>query len=181
MPIKKKSEVTSEKVIKEKVIKEKKVTKEKKEKAEKPVKEKKVTKEKVTKEKKAETPVIPADINTIDSDIIELNCIAQAMLDKKAQIVSSLNLKKIGTAISDYFIVCNADSTPQVLAIADNVEEMMYKRCNRKVVRAQGKENAFWIILDYTNIVVHIFKTEYRQFYRLEDLWADADRKTYTE
>ncbi|HBY02832.1 MAG TPA: ribosome silencing factor [Rikenellaceae bacterium] len=103
------------------------------------------------------------------------------MLDKKAQIVSSLNLKKIGTAISDYFIVCNADSTPQVLAIADNVEEMMFKRCNRKVVRAQGKENAFWIILDYTNIVVHIFKTEYRQFYRLEDLWADADRKTYTE
>ncbi|NTU94950.1 MAG: ribosome silencing factor [Bacteroidales bacterium] len=103
------------------------------------------------------------------------------MQDKKAQLVISLNLKKIGTAISDYFIVCNADSTPNVLAIADNVEEMMYKKCNRKVVRAQGKENAFWIILDYTNIVVHIFKTEYRQFYRLEDLWADADRKTYQE
>ena len=163
MPVKKKSDITTEKVTKEKVTKEKKS---------------KATTKKIT---SVEVPVISSDKDSVDTDILELNCIAEAMLDKKAQLVTSLNLKKIGTAISDYFIVCNADSTPNVLAIADNVEEMMYKKCNRKVVRAQGRENAFWIILDYTNIVVHIFKTEYRQFYKLEDLWADADRKTYQE
>ena len=163
MPVKKKSDITTEKVTKEKVTKEKKS---------------KATTKKIT---SVEVPVISSDKDSVDTDILELNCIAEAMLDKKAQLVISLNLKKIGTAISDYFIVCNADSTPNVLAIADNIEEMMYKRCNRKVVRAQGRENAFWIILDYTNIVVHIFKTEYRQFYKLEDLWADADRKTYQE
>ena len=114
-------------------------------------------------------------------DQIELNCIAEAMLDKKAKHVCSLDLKSIGTAICDYFVICNADSKPQVMAIADNVEEMMYKEHNRKVIRSQGKENAFWVIIDYGNIVIHIFQTEYRQFYRLEDLWADAERVMYQD
>jgi len=125
--------------------------------------------------------VLVKKIENIDTDIVELKCIAEAMLDKKGNGVCSLNLKKIGTAISDYFVVCNADSTPQVLAIADNIEEMMLRNCNRKVVRMQGRENAFWIILDYANIVVHIFQTEYRLFYRLEDLWADAKKTIYQE
>jgi len=114
-------------------------------------------------------------------DTKELKCIADAMLDKKAKHVCSLNLKPIGTAICDYFMICNADSKPQVIAIADNVEEMMHKECSRRVIRAQGKENAFWVIMDYGNIVIHIFQTEYRQFYRLEDLWADAERTIYQD
>ena len=57
----------------------------------------------------------------------------------------------------------------------------MMKECNRKVLRMQGRENSFWIILDYADIVVHIFQTEYRNFYRLEDLWADAPRKEYQD
>jgi len=116
-----------------------------------------------------------------DSDALELQCIADAMLDKKAKGVCSLDLKEIGTAITDYFIVCNADSSTQVGAIADYVEDMMYTKCNRKVIRKQGKENSFWVILDFTNIVVHIFQTEYRLFYRLEDLWADAPRTKYED
>ena len=111
----------------------------------------------------------------------ELVCIADAMLDKKAKHVCSLNLKSIGTAICDYFVVCNADSRPQIIAIADNIEEMMHKNCNRKVIRSQGKENAFWVIMDYGDIVIHIFQTEYRQFYRLEDLWADAEITNYQD
>ena len=110
-----------------------------------------------------------------------LKVIADAMLEKKAQDVVSLDLKPIGTAISDYFIVCNADSTPNVVAIADNVEERMIEKCKRKVIRTQGKENAFWVILDYGDIVVHVFQTPYRSFYRLEDLWADADRTVYED
>lgn len=117
----------------------------------------------------------------IITDEMELKCITDAMLDKKAQAVCSMDLSKIGTAITDHFVICHADSAPQVIAIADNVEEKMYTECNRKVVRAQGKENAFWIIMDFTNIVVHIFKTEYRQFYRLEELWADAKKINYQD
>ena len=111
----------------------------------------------------------------------ELKVIADAMLEKKAQDVVSLDLRSIGTAISDYFIVCNADSTPNVVAIADNIEDRMIEKCKRKVVRTQGKENAFWVILDSGDIVAHVFQTPYRAFYRLEDLWADADREEYTD
>ena len=111
----------------------------------------------------------------------ELKVIADAMLEKKAQDVVSLDLRSIGTAISDHFIVCNADSAPQVVAIADNIEDRMIEKCRRKVVRSQGKENAFWVILDYTDIVVHVFQTPYRAFYRLEELWADADKTVYED
>ena len=78
----------------------------------------------------------------------ELKVIADAMLEKKGQDVVSLDLRPIGTAISDHFIVCNADSTPAVVAIADNIEDRMIEKCKRKVVRTQGKENAFWVIMD---------------------------------
>jgi len=111
----------------------------------------------------------------------EVEVIAKAMLDKKAQEVISLDLRNIGTAIADHFVICNADSSPQVVAIADSVEEAMEKECGRSVVRQQGRENAFWIILDYTDIVVHVFKTDQRQFYRLEDLWADAVKQSFTD
>ena len=91
----------------------------------------------------------------------DIDIIAEAMLEKKAKNVCALDLKKIGTAITDAFV--------------------MIEKAGRKVVRAQGKENGFWVILDYLNVVVHIFQTEYRNFYRLEDLWADADRKDYKD
>lgn len=107
--------------------------------------------------------------------------IADAMLDKKGQKVVSLDLKNIDGAIADYFIVCNADSTTNVASIADNVLVKMQEKCDRKVLRMQGLENDFWIILDFGDIVVHIFLTQYRDFYRLEDLWADAERKEYAD
>ena len=119
--------------------------------------------------------------NILDTDKLEIDTIAEAIQDKKGEGVISLDLRNIGASISDYFVICNAKSTTQVAAITDNIEEEMLKKCNRKVVRMQGKENAFWVILDYTNIVVHIFQTEYRNFYRLEDLWADALITTYND
>lgn len=110
-----------------------------------------------------------------------LKVITDAMLEKKGQQVVSLDLSSIGTAISDYFVVCNADSTTAVAAIADNIIVKMEEKCGRKVLRMQGLENDFWIILDYGDIVVHVFLTQYREFYRLEDLWADAERVEYTD
>ena len=111
----------------------------------------------------------------------EIKVIADAMLEKKGQEVVSLDLRNIGTAISDYFIVCNADSTNNVAAIADNIEDRMIEKCKRKLLRYQGRDNSFWIILDYGDIVVHIFQTPYREFYRLEDLWADAERVDFID
>ena len=111
----------------------------------------------------------------------EINVIAAAMLDKKAQGVVAMDLTGIGTAITDSFVICNADSTTQVVAISDNIVEQMWLKCKRDPIRAQGRENAFWIILDYGDIVVHVFKTEYREFYRLEDLWSDAEKTIFND
>ena len=106
-----------------------------------------------------------------------LEVITDAMLEKKAKNVVSLDLRPVGTAITDYFVVCNADSTTAVAAIADNILGRMQEKLGKKVLRMQGLENDFWIILDYGDAVVHVFLTEYRDFYRLEDLWADSPRK----
>ncbi len=117
----------------------------------------------------------------VEKSFNEIEVIAEAMADKKAKGIVSLDLRNIGTAIADYFIICNADSTPNVIAICDNIEDEMEKKCKRRVIRQQGRENAFWIIMDYGDIIVHIFQTEQRMFYRLEDLWADAQVTTFGE
>ena len=111
----------------------------------------------------------------------DLRVMADAMLDKKAQNVVDIDLRQIGTAITDHFMICNGDSTTNVNAIADSVIEKMRTELGRKPLRTQGFENGFWIILDYSDIIAHIFLTEYRAFYRLEELWADAPRKEYKE
>ncbi len=111
----------------------------------------------------------------------DMEVITEAILDKKGQNVISLDLRKVGSGICDFFVICNADSTTNVSAIADNVEDKMIERLGKKVLRSQGKENRFWIIQDFGDIVVHIFQTEYRNFYRLEDLWSDCEKKTYED
>ena len=80
--------------------------------------------------------------------ISPVKIIADAMLEKKAQDVLSLDLRGIGTAICDHFVICNADSTTAVNAIADNVLVKMEEKAGLKVLRMQGLENGFWIILD---------------------------------
>jgi ribosome-associated protein len=114
---------------------------------------------------------------------IKLLCgaIAEAMLDKKAQNVMSLDLSSIDGAIANSFVLCNADSTTQVEAIADNVEEQVRETLGEKPVRREGFENAIWIILDYVSVMAHIFQTEARNFYRLEALWADAGQQRYSD
>lgn len=121
------------------------------------------------------------EVIVLDPTELAIKTIVEAIQDKKGKNICTLDLRSVGTSICDHFVICNADSTPNVLAIADNIEEEMIVKCNTKVLRQQGKENAFWIIMDYSDIVVHIFQTEYREFYRLEDLWADAEKKTYVE
>ena len=110
----------------------------------------------------------------------DLRLIADAIQDKKGENVVSLDLRKIDGAITDFFMVCDGSNTTQVGAIAENIAEKM-KEEGHTLYRSQGGGNNFWIIQDYGNIVVHIFLKEYRDFYRLEDLWADVPRKDYKE
>ncbi len=111
----------------------------------------------------------------------DLRVIADAILDKKGNEPVSIDLRPIGTAITDFFVVCDGSSTTNVAAIADNIIKEAREKLGIKPQRTQGMENNFWVIIDFGNIVVHIFLKEYREFYRLEDLWADAPHKTYKE
>ncbi|MDO5443313.1 MAG: ribosome silencing factor [Bacteroidia bacterium] len=111
----------------------------------------------------------------------DLRVIADAIIDKKGQNVVSLDLRPVGSSIADHFVICNGDSTTNVAAIADNIMKKAREELGMKPLRTQGLENDFWIILDYGNIVVHVFLTQYREFYRLEDLWADAPKKVWKE
>ncbi|WP_442589648.1 ribosome silencing factor [Pedobacter sp. AW31-3R] len=101
------------------------------------------------------------------------------MQEKKGHDIVRLDLREVHSAVSDYFIVCNADSATQVKAIADSVEDEIYKNTQTNPWRKEGLENAEWIILDYFDVVIHIFKTEKRDFYGIEDLWGDAQTTSY--
>nr|WP_121269968.1 ribosome silencing factor [Pedobacter schmidteae] len=99
--------------------------------------------------------------------------------EKKGNDIVRLDLRDLNSSVSDYFIICNADSATQVKAIADSVEEEIYKNTQTSPWRKEGLDHADWIILDYFDIVVHIFKTEKREFYGIEDLWGDAQSTSY--
>ncbi|HCT29360.1 MAG TPA: ribosome silencing factor [Bacteroidales bacterium] len=110
-----------------------------------------------------------------------VNCIVDAILDKKGKEVTSLEIGKLPNAICDYFVVCHADSTTQVNAIAENVEIKVREKLSEKVWKSAGYDNSIWIVLDFVNVVVHVFQTESRDFYKVEKLWADAPTKHYTD
>ena len=105
--------------------------------------------------------------------------IIRAIQDKKGKNIVSLDLSKIDGAICSCFIVCNADSTTRVAAIAAGIEEQVLDTLSEKVWRVEGQQNALWIAMDYVDVVVHIFQTELREFYKLEELWADAPATRY--
>ena len=105
--------------------------------------------------------------------------IIRAIQDKMGKNIESLDLSKIDGAICSCFIVCNADSTTQVAAIAAGIEEQVLETLGEKVWRVEGQQNALWIAMDYVDVVVHIFQTELREFYKLEELWADAPATRY--
>ena len=105
--------------------------------------------------------------------------IIRAIQDKKGKNIVSLDLSKIDGAICSCFIVCNADSTTQLAAIAAGLEAQVQETLGEKVWRVEGQQNALWIAMDYVDVVVHIFQTELREFYKLEELWADAPATRY--
>lgn len=113
-----------------------------------------------------------------DTEIL-LDEIIDAMQDKKAKDIVSIDLSKIENSITKYFVICNGTSTTQVDSIYDNVIYKVNENIQIKPFHKEGYENSEWILIDYFDVVVHIFIDDRRKFYKLEDLWADGRFKKY--
>ncbi|MBT3589236.1 MAG: ribosome silencing factor [Candidatus Marinimicrobia bacterium] len=110
--------------------------------------------------------------HTIESPGIypeSLGQIAELALAKKAETVVGIDVRGL-TSIADYFLICSADTEPQIKAIVDSIR----RGTPHKPWHLEGYENSAWVLLDYIDVVVHVFKTEEREYYGLEKLWADA-------
>ena len=101
--------------------------------------------------------------------------IVEAMLDKKAKDPVVIDFTKMNTVVCDFFIICHGTSRPHVEAIADAIITDVKKKTGQNPWHKEGFENAEWILIDYGDIVVHIFQDIRRNFYNLEQLWADAE------
>lgn len=109
-----------------------------------------------------------------DGTDVLLEGVIKGIFEKKGQRILKIDLRKLDTRIADYFVICHAPSGTQVSAICDSVDDTVRKETGEKPLHVEGLDNCFWVLLDYGNIIVHIFLEEYRKFYSLESLWADA-------
>ncbi len=100
--------------------------------------------------------------------------IIHAIQEKKGENIISLDLRKINEAVADFFIVCEAQSSTQVKAIADFIEEHVHKTCADLPYKQEGRQALQWVLIDYVNIVVHVMQPENRKFYKLEEMWNDG-------
>ncbi|MEQ8417405.1 MAG: ribosome silencing factor [Imperialibacter sp.] len=111
----------------------------------------------------------------VEPKTVELNdLVVQGMAEKKAHDIVVLDLRNVKNAVADYFIICSGNSDTQIDAICDSVEEFVYKASKQSPWKKEGKQNKEWILLDYIDVVAHIFKKDKRDFYSLEELWGDA-------
>ncbi len=108
-----------------------------------------------------------------DEAEILLTSIIKGIFEKKGENVLKIDLRKLENRITDYFVICHGNSTTQVSAICDSVDDTV-RKAGVKHLHIEGLENSFWVLLDYGSVVVHIFLEEYRNFYNLETLWSDA-------
>ncbi|MCU0321444.1 MAG: ribosome silencing factor [Chitinophagaceae bacterium] len=107
--------------------------------------------------------------------------IIKAIEDKKGEKIISLDLRKIPEAVADFFIVCEASNTTQIKAISDYVEYLVKEVCDEVPYKHEGKQALQWVLIDYVNIVVHVMHPEARKFYRLEEMWSDADTQGHDQ
>jgi ribosome-associated protein len=106
-----------------------------------------------------------------------VDAVVHGMEEVKGHDIVVMDLRQIPNALSDFFVVCHGTSNTQVQAIADSVEKETYRILQDDPAHREGARNATWILMDYVNVIVHIFSKDARDFYALEDLWADASVK----
>jgi len=111
-------------------------------------------------------------------DLTEL--VVKGMTEKKGLDIAILDLRKVKNSITDFFVICSGNSDTQIDALAKSVEEEVYKISKTEPWQKEGKANGEWILIDYVDVVAHIFNKERRKHYDLEELWGDAE-VTYLE
>ena len=116
-----------------------------------------------------------------DNPEFVVSAVVEAMQELKAKDVVSLDLRDIHSAVTDYFVICHAQSKTQVSAIADKILDDLRDNHKVKPYHYEGFENAEWILIDYIDVVVHVFLEPKRELFQLESLWADAERTSYED
>lgn len=107
--------------------------------------------------------------------------IINAIQEKKGEAIISLDLRHIGEAVADFFIICQATNTTQLRAIADFIEMEVKDKCEENPYKHEGRQAQQWILIDYVNIVVHVMMPEPRKFYQLEEMWSDAPQTEHLD
>jgi len=102
--------------------------------------------------------------------------IVEGIQEKKGKNIVVLDMTKLDNSICQYFVICDGDSNIHVDAVADSVDEYVREKLSEKPFHVEGRENAEWILVDYVDVIVHVFQRSIREFYNLEGLWADAKR-----
>ena len=110
-----------------------------------------------------------------DESVRMKDLIVEGMQEKKAKDIVCIYLRNLKNSVADFFVVCHADSRTHIDAIARSVEEFVYKKQGEDPLHREGMANSEWILLDYVNVVAHVFRQEQREFYGIERLWADAE------
>lgn len=103
------------------------------------------------------------------------NIIVEALLDLKAEQVITLDLRELEESVTDFYIVCHGNSTTQVSSLSDSVYRKVKEELGLMPKSQEGKTSANWVLLDYFDVVVHIFLKDAREYYQLEELWNDAE------
>lgn len=113
----------------------------------------------------------------------ELICdaLVKGMQEKKASHIVKLDMRNTKSSPTDFFIICHAENDKQVEAIADSAEDEVHKAAKEWPWHREGHENREWVLLDYSNVVAHIFLKDKREFYGLEELWGDAEQTVYPD
>jgi ribosome-associated protein len=109
----------------------------------------------------------------VNSDLL-ITEIVKGIEEVKGENISILDLREIENSVCDYFIICEGNSNTQVNAISGSIQKHVSKRLKDKPWHVEGESNAEWVLLDYVNVVAHVFQRDVRQFYNLEGLWGDA-------
>jgi ribosome-associated protein len=103
------------------------------------------------------------------------DAIVKGMLEKKAIDIQVLDLRKVKNAVADFFIICSGGSDKQLDAITQSIDEEVYKAVKENPWHVEGKNNKEWMLLDYFDVVAHVFRKDKREFFALEKLWGDAE------
>ena len=103
--------------------------------------------------------------------------IVEGMQDNKAEDIVVIDLREVESAVTDFFVIASGDSTTQVEGIANSVVRLTRKTLKEKPWHQEGKNGSQWVLLDYVNVVAHIFHKDERDYYELEDLWADGKKR----